>query len=261
MENFFSFDRLRPVDWRWQRAFRIVNARRRSLHRDSEDPTVNAAIDLIRALSRVAGNLSAPVLPVELQPLFDAYQIFGNGGQIKSEVEARILARQPDREIATLCGTTPEAIHCYEAAFFDVRCRLRAQDAVQILAVRMPRELVTLEQDLSPAWRLVGYFGGPLVLDLMIPILRDVQQRGIGVLRTAHLDQPDALQLGLRIYLAAHVLPPGSGTTKLLTEMFARYRELTGQENASKSVAALMASLPAADDQHSGDLAGAVQSA
>jgi hypothetical protein len=106
-------------------------------------------------------------------------------------IESRILADQPDEEIAKEAHTLPEAIAWYEALFFNVRDRLESHDWV-LKHVLMPsvlrcRDQFKKEQGAGdegtgnkfirdplaePFWdsslKFMGYFGGKFIIDFML---------------------------------------------------------------------------------------------
>ncbi len=55
--------------------------------------------------------------------------------KLRWTIEARILARQTNDEIAQSCGCMPEMIEYYEALFFNVRARLDSPDFIMTKVV------------------------------------------------------------------------------------------------------------------------------
>ena len=105
--------------------------------------------------------------------LFYAYEAFLSGeetddDELKYVYEARILAGQSDQKIGSIIGVTPEMIEWYEMAFFNVRDRLNRRDYISKIVIgntiRQGFHNLTLE--LSAKY--FAYFGGPLVLDMIL---------------------------------------------------------------------------------------------
>ena len=80
-------------------------------------------------------------------------------------VEARILARQTDPEVAKAHGCWPRYIEAYEALFFNVRDRLKHQDFIlcSVLQDVHNEGLENCKADML--WELFAYMGGPHVLE------------------------------------------------------------------------------------------------
>lgn len=238
MTSICTFDPIRHVAWRWELACRAVELRHRPPP-ELEEPAVAAAIRLQRRLKRPVG--SGFSIPPELQPLYQAYQLYSAVGERRWEIEARLLARQSDHDIGIRCGVPPEVIESYERLFFAVRDRLGAQDFIMLYAVGLRFGDKVTEQDLGVLWRHTGYTGGPSVLDAMIPALREIQRHGTGILRTAHLTEDDPIRLATKIDLAVQLFPSGLDSIELLAAMLHRYRGLRAQKAAAAGVAAVMA--------------------
>jgi hypothetical protein len=94
-------------------------------------------------------------------------QVPDHGVPIRWTIEARILARQSDAEIARLNGCSAEVIEAYEALFFNVRERLDDRDFI-LTSVIGPIEAGSKFYDEGQLWKLCGYLGGPQMLDAMI---------------------------------------------------------------------------------------------
>jgi hypothetical protein len=100
-------------------------------------------------------------------------------------IQARILARQSDKEVAREFSTLPSAIEWYEKLFFNVRDRFDAHDWIlrKVLAPALTESRVRAEEQ-TPEGRLprsplaepffdsslmlFAYFGGPLAVDFML---------------------------------------------------------------------------------------------
>lgn len=89
-------------------------------------------------------------------------------------LEARILAREPDEYVAMELHTIPEAIHYYERLYFNIRERLHSRSCI-IKTVLGPSAASAAGYDESitddmrhTTCKLFAYFGGSLVLDIML---------------------------------------------------------------------------------------------
>jgi hypothetical protein len=91
----------------------------------------------------------------------------------RAVLEARILARESDETIAAKTSLSPLTVDCYEKLFFNVRDRLDCTDWVCKAAVRRPSARRTERgpldrSDIRAAYRMFGYCGGGLVLDVLL---------------------------------------------------------------------------------------------
>ncbi len=86
-------------------------------------------------------------------------------------LEARILTRETDSEIAKRLGILPAAVDWYEGLFFTVRDRLDCAGWIDktVSSMAGPPPLYGIEplteQQRHAAYRTFGYYGGPIMLD------------------------------------------------------------------------------------------------
>ncbi len=97
-------------------------------------------------------------------------------------LEAKLLAGEDDEAIAQTQGMLPEAVHWYEAMFFNVRPRLESwcwvvQQVLIPAALRCARTMDVHAANsgqsaanafLDESLKSFGFFGGPKLLDFMI---------------------------------------------------------------------------------------------
>jgi hypothetical protein len=157
----------RPSNWRWARAC-ALHATGAKLSSRRDDPLTIRAAKYLRAL----GSAHCPERPLSRLrgddvTLHAAHRLHEHGGEIRCEVEARLLARQSSVEIAAALRLDPPAIDAYEALFFCVRGHLAATDWV-VTQVIGPGLTCGFGQDLGGLWKAIGYFGGPLALDAVL---------------------------------------------------------------------------------------------
>ncbi len=95
----------------------------------------------------------------------------GVGNPLRSEVEARILAREPFERIARRASTSPGVIEAFEAVFFHVTDRLDDEAFVihQVLGPGIYQGFRADDYDL--VWKLFGYRCGPVVLDVLVGVV------------------------------------------------------------------------------------------
>jgi hypothetical protein len=155
----------RAVDWRWLAATGIRDG---SLmyHPAWVDSWVHRAIAFQDALEAQAGGPGPHGLPGPDAAIAAACGLMaGEEGPARWHVQALLLAGEDDASIAARCGLTPEAVAACERLFFDVRQGLGRPTYIlhQVIGVNRFRP----ERDLGRVWRLLGYSGGPLVVDFL----------------------------------------------------------------------------------------------
>lgn len=151
----------RVPDWRWQQAASGLPLE------DENDPFLKLARDFYNDWKRAAETQDYGYLYAVYKDFYIAWEIFTDGeGLRKSELEARILARESFDDIAKKMGLTKEAIVYYEAVFFNVTDKLDSPS--YILHHALDSDFPTSLNFESGFWKFYGYWCGPKILDLLI---------------------------------------------------------------------------------------------
>src|SRR5262245_56016614 len=111
-----QFSPLRPVDWRWRRAQKLVSGGR-SFSRLRDDAETGRLTHYLRLAARGAGR-RRPRHARAFPDLHAACRLHEHGGALRLELQARLLAAQPREEIAGHTGVPREVIDAYQATFF-----------------------------------------------------------------------------------------------------------------------------------------------
>lgn len=186
--EFQNSNPFRKPDWRFERVLKLCDSYptpKRCSARD--DPRVRAARNFVLRW-RARGDEEREQLFWEAPGLFYAYLIHERSTEEPETalfVQARLLARQTNQEIADIVSTVPEAIDWYEQLFFNVRDRIDKRDWVtkQILLPALMRRHLGPAEDLPPGVRdpgvvarpfldgslkLFAYFGGAMLVDTLL---------------------------------------------------------------------------------------------
>ncbi len=157
----------RPVDWRYTRALEIVSGRKRASRR-WDDGVVFKATKFLRTFQHLTDDVDRDQLFHKDMGLFYAHAIYAENDEPDTRfvVEARLLAGQPDEEIAELISTLPSAITWYHDLFFDVRGRLLHRDYIVNTVLKEGLRRGVGSYDFTT--KLFGYFGGVVALDHML---------------------------------------------------------------------------------------------
>jgi hypothetical protein len=220
----------RPVDWRWQRAGRLLELGLRWSRR-RDDEAIRMAKKYQAGLRRCRGEADRSRLVCRMPDIGGAVAIVEGEPATRAAVEARLLAGESMEAIACKTALTPRAVALYEALFFNVSDRLENRGYLIHFGVRLystPRE-----PDPSLAWRLFGLLGGPVVLDALIdgdygPPDRPEDERALDELR-------------LKLAVALKLLPIDATTTPRLIRLYLRlWQSELAAEKAHRAAVDLM---------------------
>ncbi len=239
----------RTVHWVWDRA-KNIRSGGPAFHRKLDGKWVAAAVKLQTALDqsrsmqdRYLASL-AQGGPFFAQCLWDKEQ-----HPQRWELEARILAGQPDDEIAQRLGTDADVIEAYEAIFFNVRPKLNNRGYVLHQAIGPAVARGLKDREVDAMWKLMGYLGGARVLDHLIGFVGNCPHptNDAGVLDFFHRDHRQVLQMRSAVLARTaqiNFMAP--------FELMDRYHKLLEMEqnagNAGQSQASIMQNLEALFD-------------
>lgn len=151
---------------------------------------------------------------------------------IRWSIEAHLLARETNKEIAWKLGCLPGTIEAYEAIFFNVREKLNYREYIisHVLSASVLAGVLDRNHDLL--WKLFGYEGGPHVLDAMIGKL----------VSPVWCNRPDDVSkffqstainiMKKKAAVASLTVPINSNTTLHLIEAFVKYVEIESNSNS-----------------------------
>jgi hypothetical protein len=194
--DFERYNPFRRPDWRWERVLEIVDRREngRPGRTTKRDDTYIKGLRNFILRYRNGDEVARTQLGYENPGLLWAYQIFearqdDAASRLAEIVEARILARQTDEQVADELHTLPQTVLWYEQLFFNVRDRLDGHDwilnHVLFPAVTRSREAALAanaeaaapvpnpqrpvsEPFFDATIKFFAYFGGPLMLDYVL---------------------------------------------------------------------------------------------
>ncbi len=155
----------RPVDWRWQKAGLLLDLGLRRLRRRDDAPTREAR-RFLAALRRCRGDAHRRRLNERMPGVAAAHALSTDPPARRWAVEARLLGGEPPAAIASKEGTTVEAVTRYEALVFNVSDRLGNRGYIAHAAIGQAAHPGPGVEGLGTFWRLLGFHGGPAILDL-----------------------------------------------------------------------------------------------
>jgi hypothetical protein len=157
-----------PPDWRHRRAAHLVAAGEAADH-PRDDDWSRRAWRFQLALHGCKDEADRAALAREAPAAYEAYAYVRTAGPLQlAEVEARLLARQSDVEIASRLGLSAAAVAAYEAIFYCVRHKLTSQHYVINVCIGEKVHRGLTEGDRGLLLKLLGFLRGPVVLDQLL---------------------------------------------------------------------------------------------
>lgn len=242
---------MRSANWRWLRAMQVdVGGQKPSRVMDGPDgfAWIRRAVRLKRRHALAANSPDALYGLARLDsPLFWAHSIWSDEkAPTRWAIEAHILARESDEEIAKKVGCSPETINAYEAVFFNVREKL---DNIEYVANVVMGEAVArgiTERQYDLLWKLFGYRGGPHVLDAMITKFTLVRRPQKADEVSQFFQESTIHSMRHKAAIAALTVPINTHTQLPIIESYAKYIEIErASENSEKAQAGIVANIGA----------------
>ena len=255
--NISANNPFRTTCWRWQRAQEIVegDGPATTRRRDGVDgyKWINKAVNFINDYNACSNDSQKAVLADRRADIFWAHWAWlATANPQRHSIEAHILARETDDEIAWRCGTQSGVIEAYEALFFNVREKLQHKQYVLHCVMGEAIQRGISERDYDLLWKMYGYFIGPHILDaLESKFSNPVWCGSPDAVGAAVLD--DAVgTLKLKAAVATKTIPVNSHTQLALLEQFTKFVEVErstdsagkSQEQILEHISAMMTTLP-----------------
>lgn len=221
----------RTPTWRWRRAEGIFAGQQPGTtpKRDGEEGYywIRKAVKFLDAQQQCTDDNSRMTLALLEPAIFWASYIFSQGDQpARWAIEARIMARELDRNIAFHHDCGVEVIQAYEALFFNVREKLERRDYIvnSVFGEAVQRGLTERQYDLL--WKLFAYSLGPCALEAMMDrIVAPVWVNRPEEVTTA-LQSTAVNAMKKKAAVAALTVPINNATQIHLIEAFVKYVEV-----------------------------------
>ncbi len=133
-----------------------------------------------------------------------AHRMFQKNAMPSWLIEAYVLARLSDAEIAARCDVATEVVQAYVSLFFDVRASLDATYWLINIVIRA--EPMHGFRTVREFWQWCALARGPLVLEHLVKLLREALQPGERPQLIAYF-RP-AVPLRVQAFVAALITPP-----------------------------------------------------
>jgi len=161
----------RSPAWRWERAQHLVE-QGCTLSPRLDDALTCQAVCYLRACKRSRGDSQRARPPRAYPDVHAARLLHETTSSTALEVQARLLARQTVEDIARRTAVPARVVRTYERFFFNVLDRLGATDWVVCQAIRRGDARRDLPSVAAMLLRGFAFFGGPALLDALLPFLR-----------------------------------------------------------------------------------------
>lgn len=246
-----QYSPFRPVDWRWRRAKWLV-ARGRNFSRRRDDDETGRAVRYIRAFARCAESRLPRSFLTQYRDLNAASRIEDAGGVTEILLQARLIAGQSTEEITQSTGIPPNVVDAYEKTFFHCRDRLCARDWVSIRAIGN-YDFEDAAAGAAVIFKRFAYFGGPLALEAVLPVLPDLLAGRDLFEKPLDLTTPSGQRdHGVRLAIASQMLPYGPAIDKKLLEIMLIMRDKGHRRPITRSPASISMRKPASKSKPHG---------
>ncbi|MFO0822827.1 MAG: hypothetical protein U0792_06865 [Gemmataceae bacterium] len=177
-----------------------------------------------RLWNRTSPERRPVVLRLNYPELHRAHELHEQGGKLRAELQARILARQPVEDIAGCLGLSVGVVVWFEALFFQVLDRLRYRDWVVLRVIRWWTFDPVKGRDSDTLLRAYGFWGGVAALEATLPYLlgNHLQQAPVMDLNTPE----GRLDRSIRLAIMVDSLPLTNKTNRLLPRLGLLLREM-----------------------------------
>lgn len=228
--DFQHVNPFRTPSYRWERA-RVLAKEGQEFSASTDDAETGKAYEYLIALKRRTADTQYKMLAVRMPAIHQAHEIHQQDGALRWVLEACLLTGQASEEIGWKLDLSAAVVDWYERLFFNVRDRLSASDWIVLQAIGKKAVHGCTKQDLNLILKLLGYFGGPLVLEMCLPHLLP-EDAVAPVDRT----QADA-KLGQRVrhLVEAMCVPEDDEVRQLLPELEEKLEEVVEQEGTTPS--------------------------
>lgn len=221
----------RPPDWKWRRAEGAAAGTEPGPSRkwDTKDgaAAIRRALKFMSRYQAVNSVEDKYELAFSMPEMYWAYRMYEDlSSVIRYGVEAHILAKSTDVDIAMRVCYSPQVIRTFEDMFFDVRSRLSCRQWVvhSIIGVSVHHGVAERQFDLL--WKLYGLMMGQHVLDaLELKFISPSRPRSAEAVGAAIEDDAVAT-MKLKASLSAKGVSANSSTFGMLLDRFTRFVEI-----------------------------------
>jgi hypothetical protein len=246
-KDFQRFNPVRSPSWRYDRVLELVEARPhpRRASRKRDDDYVRLYRSFLLKFIKLRGEEEQLQLFPDNPAMYYAHLVFYHPDtEWRALLEARLLTREDDEEIANRFSMLPEAVDWYEKLFYNVRDRLENRDWIVKTILGSPqqrspnRENSITHYQRDMLYRLLAYFGGPVILDTIFSGFTEGTMPRTSEQVESWLDEKMRLLLKQKATLAARVLEVNRYNVMQLMELHLAFCNAARDAGATAGAAA-----------------------
>lgn len=222
---------MRKPHWRWERAKGTMVGQQPPAGRTRDGLAgykwINRALAYMRAKQQYTALGRLDQLATRFPDVFWAEWIYERDTHpLRWELEARLLSRSTDDQIALQCGVTAPTVKAFEALFFNVRDKLHHSGYIvhTVMGESVHRGLA--ERDYDLLWKMYAYAHGPHMLtSLITKFVNPIWCNTPDEVNSAIHDDTIAT-LKLKSSLAAKTVQVNGGTQIELLQIYTKFVEI-----------------------------------
>lgn len=218
-------DPLRSPAWRYQRALELFEQAGRRSARSRDDELTKELVAFLSArryVYRMVDNQTQRDLMLcqKNEAIWSALKIFDLPESERTRVvlEARLLAGQPDDDIANSLSLRPLAVRLYHDLFFSVRDRLQSLDYIACQVIGPVFQSGVEEFNFECMLKYFGYFGGPRLIQAILYGFQSPMHPATDADMLAFLDGKIGDNLRIQTLFATTVMQPSRYDVRSLIE-------------------------------------------
>lgn len=191
-----------PVDWQWRLAQRIASDEP-TTRLAALEPQISAAVAMLK---RNMGRRVRRAVPLESN-VVEALDIHRADSDRTWELEALLLCRLSDEEIAVRTGIAAATISVYEQLFYCVREFRNARDWLLDQVVGEATFRGFCDEEVRQFWSFLAISGGAVIVEHFVHLYRRVRSPDEPPRLSIYLRDGEEIPLPIQAHVAEKVLP------------------------------------------------------
>lgn len=232
--------------WRWDRVNYLLKSRNRKPVAGMDDETIVEAYKFLKKWRRIDNATGydneyeremyrRETLYFDNPGLYHAYELFLNGPERRAqELEAWILTREEDPQIAERLGVLPHFVDWYERLFFNVRDRLHISSYINHVIDRATNQGLA-DLNYTNIAKFFAYHSGPIVLEILLEGFdKALSAPGGGQTQDEFFASYIISNIHQRVGMSINAHEINNWSIDKLLEVFIRLRELAQKDDEAQ---------------------------
>jgi hypothetical protein len=243
----------RPVDWRWQLAGELIERGGR-ISRSRRDDELKVCRHFRGQLARCQQEVDYLQVMYAEPDMWEAWSLYADSDEkeIRWELEARLLAREPVEDIATKLAISVETAQLFESCFFNVQDRLDSPSYITQIVIGRSIHAGLNERHYDLLWKMYGYWAGSHVLDALIYRFNNPTRPENPEGTTAFWEDDTAETLRMKAAITMRTMPINWQTQEGIMNVYLRMLEMernagesgAGTEAVMANISSMLTSIP-----------------